>query len=360
MAEGNEATKLQDKARHVRSRYAPSDEAIGAYYAGMRQFWFPVLPSEDLADEPVAVELLGEWLALARLEGEAVAFDNLCRHLGAALALGDVVGEGCYLRCSYHGRSYDKTGRCVDIPARRGASIPRGAKVRTFPTREIYGLVWVCLDEEPRHDFPEFDDPEFHREPLLTNPWRASATRVAMATLDDSHFPWVHPGILGDRDNPEPPDHRVWREGGYLMSAYDVGQPDYERLARDGASEPEKSSDDFYKVNYTNYATPTTIRMVKSGDTGTYTLFFAICPVAHDRTILYGLRARNFDKDPANDREYVDLQIKITEQDVPIVESQRPWLLPPLSARMALYVRPADLPLIEYQKWLEELGIPQI
>ncbi len=32
----------------------------------------------------------------------------------------------------------------------------------------------------------------------------------------------------------------------------------------------------------------------------------------------------------------------------------------PLSSRLMLYVRPADLPLIAYQKWLEELGVPQI
>ena len=43
-----------------------------------------------------------------------------------------------------------------------------------------------------------------------------------------------------------------------------------------------------------------------------------------------------------------------------MVESQRPWLLPPLSSRLSLYVRPADLPLIAYQRWLEELGIPVI
>ena len=100
MTGGNEAMDPQDRARHMRSKYAPSDEAIEAYHAGMRQFWFPVLSSNDLADEPVAIELLGEWLALARLEGEAVAFDNLCRHLGAALALGEVVADGCYLRCA--------------------------------------------------------------------------------------------------------------------------------------------------------------------------------------------------------------------------------------------------------------------
>lgn len=43
-----------------------------------------------------------------------------------------------------------------------------------------------------------------------------------------------------------------------------------------------------------------------------------------------------------------------------MIESQRPWLLPPLSARMSLYVRPADLPLIEFQRWLEELELPQL
>ena len=34
-------------------------------------------------------------------------------------------------------------------------------------------------------------------------------------------------------------------------------------------------------------------------------------------------------------------------------------LLPPLSSRMMLHVRPADLPLVAFQKWLEGLHIPQ-
>ena len=50
----------------------------------------------------------------------------------------------------------------------------------------------------------------------------------------------------------------------------------------------------------------------------------------------------------------------IKNQDRSIIEGQRPWLLPPLSAHLALYIRPNDLPLIEYQKWMEELGIPQL
>ncbi len=50
----------------------------------------------------------------------------------------------------------------------------------------------------------------------------------------------------------------------------------------------------------------------------------------------------------------------VRAQDKPIVESQRPWLLPPFWTRIELPLRPADLPLIEYQRWLEELGISTV
>ena len=43
----------------------PSDEAIEAFYSGMRRFWQPVLPAAGLADgELKSVELLEEknWL----------------------------------------------------------------------------------------------------------------------------------------------------------------------------------------------------------------------------------------------------------------------------------------------------------
>ena len=348
---------LQDTARHAGSNYTPSDEAIGAYYTGMRPFWFPVLPSEDLADRPVAIELLGEWLALARLEGEVVAFDNVCRHLGAALSGGEVV-DGCRLRCPYHGWSYDASGRCVDIPARRGHAIPREARVHGHHATERYGLVWVCLDDEPCREipaFPEFDDPEVHNGPLRTyGPWRASAPRFVMAALDDTHFPWVHPGILGHPDHPEPPDHEVYREGEYLVATYDMMQPANDTVSTSGGK------DALEKVTYTNYVTPTSIRLVKESAAGVYVIWQTATPLAPDRSLIFSRQARSFDKDPARDPEYERLQDTILEQDRPIVETQRPWLLSPLSSRMMLYVRPADLPLIEYQKWLEELGIPQM
>ena len=66
------------------------------------------------------------------------------------------------------------------------------------------------------------------------------------------------------------------------------------------------------------------------------------------------------DLDPERDQSYLEFEDVIQAQDRPVIESQRPWLLPPLSARMTLFVRPADLPLIAFQRWLEDLGVPQV
>jgi vanillate O-demethylase monooxygenase subunit len=174
-----------------------------------------------------------------------------------------------------------------------------------------------------------------------------------MAALDDTHFPWVHPGILGHPDHPEPPDHEVYREGDALVATYDMLQPANDTVSQNGEAGAME------KVTYTNYVTPTAIRLVKESAAGTYVIWQVACPIAHDRSIIFSRQARTFDKDPARDPEYERLQDTILSQDKPIVEGQRPWMLPPLSSRMMLYVRPADLPLVAYQKWLEELHIPQ-
>jgi vanillate O-demethylase monooxygenase subunit len=65
---------------------APADESIVAYYQGMRQFWHPVLPAEEMpTSRPIAAKLLGEEIVLARLDGRVAAMKNLCRHFQARL-----------------------------------------------------------------------------------------------------------------------------------------------------------------------------------------------------------------------------------------------------------------------------------
>jgi phenylpropionate dioxygenase-like ring-hydroxylating dioxygenase large terminal subunit len=337
---------------------SPSAEARAAYYSALQPLWHPVATVAELGETPLAARLLGRPLVLVRLEGEVCCFDDVCRHLGSALSIGEVL-EGRLLRCAYHGWTYERGGRCVDIPARRGAAIPREARVRAYPVRVAQDLVWVCLagdsgvsvSELPDlPDFPEFYDTSFRVTAVKAYPpWRASAPRVIMAGLDDTHFPWVHPGLLGDRDHPEPPEHSVERTAGGLVSSYTIEQP-----------APHAGAGAVERVSYSNHVTPGTIRLVKRSSAGTYVIRHATCPLAHDATVVYLQTARDFDTGSDRDGVYLEFEDVIQSQDRPVVESQRPWLLPPLSSRLLLYVRPADLPLIAFQQWLEELGVPQL
>jgi vanillate O-demethylase monooxygenase subunit len=294
-----------------------------------------------------------------------VALQNLCRHFQARLSLGEIVeheGQQC-LMCSYHGWVYDASGQCVKIPQLiPGREIPPGAKIPRYQLQRKYGLIWVCLAETARFDvpeFPEFDDPAFRNGPLrVYEPWRVSAPRLIMGTLDDTHFPWVHPGLLGDRRHPEAPEHRVWRHGQYLMSQYSILEPPNVTTSTSKTDDARGSNQNLEEVTYTNYVgMPNVIRLVKGGDYGTYVIWGATLPHQYNLTTTYWRVARNYDLDPAHDQGYEDFQDKVRAQDKPILEGQRPWLLPPFWTKIELPLRPADLPLIEYQKWLEELKI---
>ena len=65
------------------------------------------------------------------------------------------------------------------------------ARVTSYSTTERHGLVWVCLNSahSPVPQFPEYEDPAFRTvaldEPVAT---AASAMRVILGTLDDTHF----------------------------------------------------------------------------------------------------------------------------------------------------------------------------
>jgi phenylpropionate dioxygenase-like ring-hydroxylating dioxygenase large terminal subunit len=344
---------------------APSQEAIDRYREAMMPFWHPVMRSCDLTDEPERVVLLDTAIVLARLDGQATAMDNVCRHLGAALNLGDVV-DGRVLRCRYHGWAFDRTGHCVDIPLRRdGRTIPAQAKVRTFHCREEHGLVWVCLADEPVGDlppYPEGGDPALHRNEIVRHEeWRASVPRLAMAALDDTHFSWVHPGTLGVPEQPEMPQ-RVGEEpvqvrDGVLTSRYRTHIPVNPMAVAAGGSDIPIAT---VEVEFVNTATVNSMKNVIFSDDGVSVTWNVYQPVSYDRTVSFTQLSRSYDKDPALDPTFEEFNLGIKEQDRAVVEAQSPWLLPPLAARMILYVRPEDVPLVEYQKMLERFGVPQI
>jgi nitrite reductase/ring-hydroxylating ferredoxin subunit len=71
------------------------------------------------------VEVNGEKICLANVEGKYYAIGNVCTHLGGPLAQGKL--EGYEVQCPWHGSRFDiRTGKVVRPPA-----------VRSEPTYEI-------------------------------------------------------------------------------------------------------------------------------------------------------------------------------------------------------------------------------
>jgi phenylpropionate dioxygenase-like ring-hydroxylating dioxygenase large terminal subunit len=339
----------------------PSQDAIAGFYDGMRPFWHPVLASRELAGKPVGVRLLGRRLVLARLESEILALGDVCRHFQAQLSLGEIVKVAgrAALQCPYHGWTFGAGGQCVRIPQlAAGRKIPSSAHLPSFAAQERYGLVWVCLTPEAKYpvpDFPEYDDAAFRKIRLEeAEPSRTSSTRMIMGTLDDTHFPWVHEGILGDRDHPEPPNHRAWRADNELIVQYETEQPAGLSTAVVGDTARQVTVKVVYKGHV---GMPNVIRLVKTMDHGRYVVWLATCPVDFKTSRNFWIFARNYDLDPDRDAAYEAISAHVRLQDKPIVESQRPWLIPPFWTQIELPMGPGDLPLVECQKWLEELGI---
>lgn len=108
------------------------------------QGWYWALPARDLKIGQVqAVSLLGRDLVIYRTaQGQPVALDAYCPHLGASLAQGQI-RQG-QIRCPLHHWQFDPTGTCVAAPHQQS---PPDASIKAWPTAERYGLIWVWAGE---------------------------------------------------------------------------------------------------------------------------------------------------------------------------------------------------------------------
>ncbi len=289
--------------------------------------WHPVAYASAVPPgEPVGTTLLDVPLVLWRGEdGSAVAMRDVCIHRGTALSLG-WLADGCVV-CPYHGWRYDAAGRCVAIPQTDNPTIPPKAKVDAFAVQERYGIIWVALDD-PVYDLPELPESESSDWKLVeTGPfeWKSDSSRQVENFTDFGHFPWVHPGLLGDVDRPLVPAHEVDTDGHVLR--YAIVRPeaqnteDFPVFANEEVMAPERRSNYALHLPYT-----IVLRLGWGGDKG-MVYFFTSQPVGADRCIGYCVIGRNYDLDQP-DSVLQRFEQTIFNQDQRIVESQRPEQVP--------------------------------
>ena len=165
------------------------DTLAGRY---LRRFWQPAYRAEDLARGwAKPVRILAEDFTLYRGEGgtpHAVAFR--CAHRGTQLSTGWV--EGDCLRCFYHGWKYDGAGQCVEMPA-EDPSFPPKVRIRSYPTQEYLGLVFVYFGDgepPPLPRFPEMEDEAQGVREAYTYTWPCNYFQSL--ENDPHHGIWVH------------------------------------------------------------------------------------------------------------------------------------------------------------------------
>jgi phenylpropionate dioxygenase-like ring-hydroxylating dioxygenase large terminal subunit len=166
------------------------------------QGWYWALPSQDLkVGRAQAVTLLGRDLVIYRgAQGQPVALDAYCPHLGASLAPGQV-SQG-QIRCPLHHWRFDATGTCVAVPSEE--QLP-DVSIKSWPTAERYGLIWVWAGEQTPDKSPDqLEDlpplphvPELADRPcdaILSHRFRRNChpNVLLINAIDAHHFNSVH------------------------------------------------------------------------------------------------------------------------------------------------------------------------
>jgi vanillate O-demethylase monooxygenase subunit len=327
---------------------------VFADQAAQRACWHPVAFATDVADRPVHADLLGEPLVVWRGADRALrVMSDLCVHRGTALSLGWVADDE--LVCPYHAWRYGADGRCVAIPQKEDpTAVPAKARVRSFPVQERYGLVWVALEEPrwPLPSVPELEADEWAVVAAGPYRWECDAARQVENFTDFGHFPWVHPGLLGDPERPVVPPYSVTTDGHVLR--YDIVRPeapnsdDFPVFGNEQAGPPERRSRYELHLPYT-----IVLRLGWGGERG-MVYFFASQPIAADRCAGYVIIGRNYNLDQPDQviREFEDT---IFGQDQVVVESQRPERVP-FDLADELHLR-FDAVAVAYRKAMREVGL---
>ena len=162
----------------------------------LKNAWYVAGWSKDFTHELKAERYLDEKIVFYRKEdGTPVALENACPHRKVPLSMGKIVHDN--VECGYHGLTFDGTGKCVLSPTQPG-SIPKRARVKSYPVIDRYRLLWIWMGEPKLADPDKIFLVENYESPL----WGytdggvldidCNYLWVVDNLLDPSHVAWVH------------------------------------------------------------------------------------------------------------------------------------------------------------------------
>jgi len=127
--------------------------------------WYVVGFSDELKPgETKPLRMLGHDFVLFRDgAGKAHCLSDICIHRGGSLSRGKVVNDA--VQCPYHGWRFNGGGACVEIPSLGPeASIPKRARIDSYPVAEKWGWIWVFAGDLPESQRPPLPGSDFFPE----------------------------------------------------------------------------------------------------------------------------------------------------------------------------------------------------
>ena len=307
--------------------------------------WYVICRKDEIDENKILLKyVFDQEIIIWKKKERIMAWENLCIHRGSRLSLGSI--KNGILICAYHGWEYNQDAQCVKIPSQPDIKIPKKACVKNYKVIEKMNMVWINLSKDT-NDFvniKEFNENNFNH--VASGPYimNASAPRAIENFLDVAHFPFVHENHLGVKDKPKIDDYDVVSSNkGIHASDVKVFQPN-----PDGTN---KSGEVIYDYHVHSPFVASLGKDVSKKER--FVLVFYVTPISETKSMIYTLTLMNFGK--LDDKIVRDYQDFITAQDVPIVESQRPELLP-MDLQEELSIR-SDKISIAYRRYLKKMNI---
>ena len=167
----------------------------------LRNSWYVAAWDHEIGTELAPIKVLGEEIVLYRkTDGQIAALEDACPHRKLPLSMGRIKGDT--VECGYHGLTFDGSGTCTRVPGVE--KIPHVACVRSYPTEERYGLIWIWMGDAGKADpamifeVDHWDDPAWG---INRGDSMAIACNYLFMTdnlLDPSHVAWVHQTSFGN------------------------------------------------------------------------------------------------------------------------------------------------------------------
>jgi len=197
--------------------------------AFLRNCWYVAAWGHEVGRSLLARTVLEEPMVLYRTEaGSPVALLDRCPHRLLPLSMGNLREDA--VECGYHGLTFDCSGRCVRAPGQD--RIPAAAQVRSFPTVEHLGMVWVwpgdpaqadtakLFDQLPQWAASQSPDPQWG---LNCGPYTYVKSNYQLLTenlVDPAHVSFVHKSSLGTAQMVDIPIETTEKNGALLVTRW--------------------------------------------------------------------------------------------------------------------------------------------